>query len=513
MAINARTASLRSSALLVIVASTATLSGCFSFGPGELDPADFPVGLDEVQSATLQITAQGEFYEPRTSEPLVSGWYGSGFIISRSGLAITNNHVAAGATSFEIRPGGGTGPAINAEVVSTSECLDLAVIQLPAGDDYPFMAWRQDDIAPPLEVYSAGFPNGTPTFTLTGGIVSTANQSLEFDWASVDAAIEHDARIRGGNSGGPLIDQNGRIVGVNYAGDNFQDYNYAIAREQVLSVLDDLIAGENVLSLGINGRALPLDEETGGAIGIWVQSVQPGSPAEAAGIRAADVLIELDGIQLSQSGTMQEYCEVLQARGADAALDAFVVRPLTGEVLTGQINGAPLVSDGGGGPIGPRDPGVGSFVEITDDTGAMVMEVPDTWTDIIGAGFTDDDGSIWDTLVAAPDFDAFVNDQAPGAIFIANPNFAGADPAAYLAIPQAQYASLCAAAGTGDYTDGIYTGMYGVWEECSTGAVYYFVAANADDGSHFVRLSVTMISEFDASTALERILNTFVATY
>jgi len=509
VAVSSRVSSRRIVAVSAVVACTTALSGCFGLGPTDLDPADFPVGLDEAQSATLQITAQGEFYEPGTSEPLDSGWYGSGFIISRTGLAVTNNHVAAGASSFEIRPGGGEGPAINADVVSTSECLDLAVIQLPPGNDYPFMTWRQGDIAPPLEVYSAGFPNGTPTFTLTGGIVSTANQSLEFDWASVDAAIEHDARIRGGNSGGPLIDEDGRVVGVNYAGNDLQDYNYAIAREQVLSVLDDLIAGDNVLSLGINGRALPLDQETGGAIGIWVQSVQPGSPAEAAGIQGADVLIELDGIQLAQSGTMQEYCEVLQSRGTDTALDALVVRPLTGETLTGQINGAPLVSDGGGGPID----NVGTFVEITDDTGIMTMDVPESWTDVIGAGFTDDDGSTWDTLVASPNFDAFVNDQEPGAIFIANPNYAGADPATYLAIPQEQYGSVCASSSTGDYTDGFYTGLYGVWEECETGAVYYFVAANADDGSHFVRLSVTMLTEYDASTVLERILSTFVARY
>ena len=181
-----------------LAASTLALTGCVGLGdPVEIDAADFPVNLERAQTATLQITAQGAFYEPGTSVPYDGGWFGSGFIIDRSGLAVTNNHVAAGATSFEIRPGGGTGPAIDATVVSTSECLDLAVLQLPEGETYPFMAWRDGDISPALEVYSAGFPNGTPNFTLTGGIVNTANQAIEFNWASVDLAIEHDARIRG----------------------------------------------------------------------------------------------------------------------------------------------------------------------------------------------------------------------------------------------------------------------------------------------------------------------------
>lgn len=503
----------RLAAIATVTAVAAALSGCINFGGVDIDPDDFPVGLDEVQSATLQITAQGEFYEPLTSEPLTAGWYGSGFVISASGLAITNNHVAAGASSFDIRPGGGTGPAIGAEVVSTSECLDLAVLQLPPGEVYPFMAWRQGDIAPPLDVYSAGYPNGTPAFTLTGGIVSTANQSLEFDWASVDAAIEHDARIRGGNSGGPLIDENGRIVGVNYAGDDLQDYNYAIAREQVLSVLDQLIAGENVLSLGINGRALPLDSETGESVGIWVQSVQPGSPAEAAGIKGADVLIEMDGTPLSQSGTMQEYCDILASRGTDATLDLVVARPLTGEVLEGQVNGEPLSTTDGPDPIDPINGGIEAFVEILDDSGSMIVEVPESWGERLGAGYTDEQGTPWPTIAAAPNLDAYIAGTGPGVLFVANPEFAGADPATFQAVTEADLGQQCTFGGSDVYEDGFYTGLYSIWTDCEGGATYYVVAANALDETHFVQLSVAMFDEYDATTVLERVLNTFFASF
>jgi serine protease Do len=506
----ARTGRRITAATSVALASALALSGCFGLGDTiEIDAEDFPVNLDRAQTATLQITAAGEFYEPNTSEPYSGGWFGSGFIVTPSGLALTNSHVASGATSFEVRPGGGTGPALSAEVVSTSECLDLAVLRLPADQTYPFMGWRQGDIAPALDVYSAGFPNGTTAFTLTGGIVNTANQSVEFPWASVDAAIEHDARIRGGNSGGPLIDEQGRIVGVNYAVNNLQDYNYAIAREQVLDVLDRMLAGENVLSLGINARAVPLDEETGEPYGVWVQSVQPGSPAEAAGIQAADVLVELDGVPLGQTGTLQEYCDILDARGTTAALDVIVARPLTGDVLVGQINGASLEIEGGTDPV---DPGLEDFVVITDDTGVLSVEVPGAWADTLGYGVEFPEGAPWATVIASTDLSAFLEQGAPGVLVATSDQFATADPAEFLELSALDLQQSCTGAGVEDYADGYYTGLSEVWE-CSSGAIIYVIAANADDGSHFARLSMVMFDEFDTTTALERVLNTFIATY
>lgn len=493
-----------------LAASTLALTGCVGLGdPVEIDAADFPVNLERAQTATLQITAQGAFYEPGTSVPYDGGWFGSGFIIDRSGLAVTNNHVAAGATSFEIRPGGGTGPAIDATVVSTSECLDLAVLQLPEGETYPFMAWRDGDISPALEVYSAGFPNGTPNFTLTGGIVNTANQAIEFTWASVDLAIEHDARIRGGNSGGPLIDEQGRVVGVNYAGNDLEDYNYAIAREQVLEVLDRMTAGESVLSLGINAEALPLDEQTGEPVGIWVQSVQPGSPAEAAGIEAADVLVSLDGTQLAQQGTLSEYCDILDAQGTDAPLDIVVARPLTGEVLVGQVNGEPLVVEGGSTPV---DPGLEEFVTVTDDTGVLSVDVPASWSDVLGYGVEYPDGTPWETVIASPSLQGFFDETSPGVLVATSAQFAGSEPTEFLELTAEDLQSRCASAGTEDYADGYYTGLSEVWQ-CDSGAIYYVIAANSDDGTHFVRLSMSMFDEFDTTTALDRVLNTFFASY
>ena len=140
-------------------------------------------------------------------------------------------------------------------MLGASECLDLAVIQLDKGT-YPFLGWYEGEIKTALDVYSAGFPLGDPNFTLTKGIVSKADVPQEDSWASLDHVIEHDARIRGGNSGGPLVDPTGRVVGVNYAGQDELDYNFAIHRDQVLPYLEQLTKGERVLSLGVNAQAL-----------------------------------------------------------------------------------------------------------------------------------------------------------------------------------------------------------------------------------------------------------------
>ena len=127
-----------------------------------------------LQSAVIQIQAQGTFVEPGTLEASETAGRGSGFLIDPSGIAVTNNHVVVGAGTLKVWLGGDTGKQFNAKVLGASECLDLAVIQLDKGS-YPFLGWYEGEIKTALDVYSAGFPLGDPNFTLTKGIVSKAD--------------------------------------------------------------------------------------------------------------------------------------------------------------------------------------------------------------------------------------------------------------------------------------------------------------------------------------------------
>ncbi len=347
-------------AAALATASLIALSGC---GIGGIGGGAAPVEFEDLQSAVIQIQAQGTFVEPGTLEASETAGRGSGFLISDSGIAVTNNHVVVGAGTLKVWLGGDTSEEFNAKVLGASECLDLAVIQLDKGT-YPFLGWYEGEIKPALDVYSAGFPLGDPNFTLTKGIVSKADVPQEDSWASLDHVIEHDARIRGGNSGGPLVDPKGRVVGVNYAGQDELDYNFAIHRDQVLPYLDQLTKGERVLSLGVNAQALPTNDD-GSASGIWVSSVEAGGPADAAGVQPGDVLIDLAGVTMGADGTLEDYCQVLETQGVDGTMDVTIYRPGTDELWTGQVNGdelelRPVERDRNGG--GGGDEPVGSFV-------------------------------------------------------------------------------------------------------------------------------------------------------
>jgi len=188
-------------------------------------------------------------------------------------------------------------------VVGVSECSDLAVIDID-GDGYPVLDWYAGNVAPGLDVYAAGFPLGDPEFTLTRGIVSKARTGGESSWASVDAVIEHDALINPGNSGGPLVVAGGQVVGINYRGRKETDQYNAIGRAEADKVLDELVAGRNVTSIGINGEAV---NDGQGLSGIWVASVEPGSPADVAGIKGGDIVTKLGGLVLATDGTMADY--------------------------------------------------------------------------------------------------------------------------------------------------------------------------------------------------------------
>ncbi len=209
-------------------------------------------GLKGLRGAVVRITAEGGFVDPEEGQ-MSGGWSGSGFIIDPSGIVVTNNHVVTGAAFLQVHVEGEDGPR-NAKILGVSECSDLAVIDID-GAGFPYLEWDEGDIETGTKVYAAGFPLGDPEYTLTEGIVSKEKADGETSWASVDFVIEHTAQILPGNSGGPLVTENGLVLGVNYSGINDLDIQKAISRDEVAKTLDSLIAGNDVNSIGVNGTA------------------------------------------------------------------------------------------------------------------------------------------------------------------------------------------------------------------------------------------------------------------
>ena len=136
--------------------------------------------------------------------------------------------------------------------------------------------------------------------------------------------IEHDARIRPGNSGGPLVDKDGKVVGINYAGNDQYDLNYAIRGQDAESVIDQAEGRDDFESIGINGQAVVSEDST--LSGIWVSSVKSGSPADKTGVKGGDIITQMEGLILATDGTMTDYCGILRTRNATDTLSIEVLR-------------------------------------------------------------------------------------------------------------------------------------------------------------------------------------------
>jgi len=486
-------------------------------------PTDTPVpvesnavsSLEDIESAVIQIVAEGSFIDPEFGQQLNTAGSGSGFIIDEEGHAVTNNHVVTGAALLKVYVAGDDEP-VNARVLAVSECSDLAVIDLD-GDDYPYLEWFDEPISTGLEVYAAGFPLGEPQFTLTRGIVAKDAGDGETWWASIDKVLMHDAIINPGNSGGPLVTSDGQIVGVNYGVYNDNQY-MAIARDEALEILEQLIAENDVTSIGVNGSAVY--DETG-ITGIWVASVDSGSPADRAGVREGDIITKIEGLVLATDGTMADYCDILRSHSPEDVLSLEVLRYDSSEILEGQLNGQTLavaesfaaeVEEQIGGDFGQAGTAYEGFVEIWDDTGALVMEVPSEWAvDLTTEPLLDDDGEYLASVIeAASNLDDFWSTyDTPGVAFYASDVLLQSYDVTSLLDELAGSYEACTFDGRYPYDDGVYVGEYDLYVDCSdVNSVIIELAAVPSDGNYITYLVIQAVSEADLD-AMDHILDTF----
>jgi S1-C subfamily serine protease len=225
---------------------------------------------------------------------------GTGVVVDEDGEILTNTHVVADATEIRVRLAGETEP-IEAEVVATDVGNDLALLHVDADDLVPAEFAPDGDVELGDEVVAIGFAldlDGEPS--VTRGIVSALDRTLRTSDGALDRLIQTDAAISSGNSGGPLVDTDGLVIGINTAVARSDattaatNVGFAIDIEEVQDVLSGLRdrAGGTPRSEGFLG--VSLDDRSDGGQGALVTEVAAGSPASDVGLEQGDVILSVD---------------------------------------------------------------------------------------------------------------------------------------------------------------------------------------------------------------------------
>jgi S1-C subfamily serine protease len=248
---------------------------------------------------------------------------GSGLVWDDLGHVVTNNHVIEGASEATVRLNDGR--SYNAVLVGASPAHDLAVLRISVAFDRPppVPVGTSGDLKVGQKVFAIGNPFGLD-YTLTSGLVSALDRSLtEDNGTTIEHLIQTDAAINPGNSGGPLLDSAGRLIGINTAiyspSGAYAGIGFAVPVDEVNRVVPQLIArGKYMrpsLGVGVDADVNQLLTEELGVEGVLLLKVEPGSAADAAGLRATtidrdgnviagDVIVALDGQAVDSVATL-----------------------------------------------------------------------------------------------------------------------------------------------------------------------------------------------------------------
>ncbi len=248
---------------------------------------------------------------------------GSGFILSEDGYVITNCHVVDGANSIQVTLY--SGETYDAELVGSDSDYDVAVLKIEAEGLPTVSVGDSSKLKVGEEVVAIGNPLGELTFTMTNGIISALDREINTD-GNPQNMIQTNAAINSGNSGGPLFDMDGNVVGVTSAkysgstssGTTIEGLGFAIPINDVLKVAYDLVDYGYVRGLAYLGVVVrTLDEQTadyyGLPVGPRVESVSEGSCAEKAGIQAGDIIFRFNGVDVTTNTELQSQLKKVSA--------------------------------------------------------------------------------------------------------------------------------------------------------------------------------------------------------
>jgi serine protease Do len=231
---------------------------------------------------------------------------GSGVLVDPNGIIITNDHVIRGASAIHVVLADGR--ELEADVIGSDANNDLAVLKVSSKQALPAAKLgTSSDLMIGETVVAIGSPFGLSK-TVTSGVVSATGRTFKADGRTYNDFIQTDAAINPGNSGGPLLNVDGDVIGINTAiFASAQGIGFAIPADKVRRIVDELTRFGKVRPAWVGIEAQDLSPRLARQLG-WdrtygavVSDVEPGSPADQAGIRRGDVLAEMGGSRISDA--------------------------------------------------------------------------------------------------------------------------------------------------------------------------------------------------------------------
>ena len=280
---------------------------------------------------------------------------GSGFIVDHNGYILTNNHVVENATRLQVKlPGDRT--EYPAKLIGTDSELDLAVIKIDAGKQLtPLRMGNSDAIEVGDWAVAIGSPFGLDQ-TMTAGIISAKGRDLGESGHQLQRFLQTDAAINRGNSGGPLLNINGEVVGINTmivsGSGNFEAIGFALPINLAVNSSNQIIKSGKV-SRGAIGIQFAREENDsllkayGASSGVFVQSVTLGGPAAKAGMQASDIIVGISGQSIKEG---DQLVNMISAAQPGSTVDLKVLRD--GKTLTVTVkigDRAEIVAENGAG--------------------------------------------------------------------------------------------------------------------------------------------------------------------
>ncbi|MDR2850552.1 MAG: DegQ family serine endoprotease [Desulfovibrio sp.] len=243
--------------------------------------------------------------------PLKQKSLGSGFLISADGYIVTNNHVVADADVIHItlESHNGKGDALTATLIGSDEETDLALLKVDAKKPLPYLSFGDSDKLKVGEwLLAIGNPFGLD-HTVTAGILSAKGRNIHS--GPFDNFLQTDASINPGNSGGPLLNSEGKVIGINTAIiASGQGIGFAIPSAMAAKIIDQIKNGKKVSRGWLGVGIQDVDENTAKALGMkasggaLIGNVMENEPAAKAGLKEGDVIIAVDGVTVEDSSAL-----------------------------------------------------------------------------------------------------------------------------------------------------------------------------------------------------------------